>query len=139
MASPRSRVEIVSPYFIPGEAGAKILLHLAAKGVSVSVLTNSLAATDVSAVHGAYARYRKRLIEGGIRLFELRPREARQDISLFGSSGGASLHTKAFLVDDRTGFVGSFRTALTPWYPTPVATLAATTTAATFATVPPSR
>jgi putative cardiolipin synthase len=107
VASARSRVEIVSPYFIPGEDGANIRLDLAAKGVSVSVLTNSLAATDVSAVHGAYARYRKRLIKGGIRLFELRPREARQDISLFGSSG-ASLHTKAFLVDGRTGFVGSF-------------------------------
>ena len=107
VASARSRVEIVSPYFIPGEDGAKILLDLTARGVSVSVLTNSLAATDVSAVHGAYARYRKRLVEGGIRLFELRPREARQDISLFGSSG-ASLHTKAFLVDERTGFVGSF-------------------------------
>jgi cardiolipin synthase C len=107
VGSARSRVEIVSPYFIPGEDGAKILMELAAKGVSVSVLTNSLAATDVSAVHGAYARYRKRLVKGGVRLFELRPREARQDISLFGSSG-ASLHTKAFLVDNRTGFVGSF-------------------------------
>jgi putative cardiolipin synthase len=105
--SAQKQIEIVSPYFIPGEDGLKILLDLAARGVSVSVLTNSLAATDVSAVHGAYARYRKRLVEGGIRLFELRPRDARQDISLFGSSG-ASLHTKAFTVDRRTGFVGSF-------------------------------
>jgi putative cardiolipin synthase len=107
IASARKRVDIVSPYFIPGEDGSKVLLKLAAGGVDVSVLTNSLAATDVSAVHGAYARYRKRLVEGGVRLFELRPREARQDISLFGSSG-ASLHTKAFLVDAGTGFVGSF-------------------------------
>jgi putative cardiolipin synthase len=107
IGSAQKQIEIVSPYFIPGEDGLKILLDLAARGVSVSVLTNSLAATDVSAVHGAYARYRKRLVEGGIRLFELRPRDAHQDISLFGSSG-ASLHTKAFTVDRRTGFVGSF-------------------------------
>ena len=107
ISSAQRELQIVSPYFIPGDDGSKILLDLAAKGVNVSVLTNSLAATDVAAVHGAYARYRERLVQGGIRLFELRPREARKDISLFGSSG-ASLHTKAFTVDARSGFVGSF-------------------------------
>jgi putative cardiolipin synthase len=82
-------------------------LKLAGSGVSISVLTNSLAATDVTAVHGAYIRFRKPLLAGGIRLFELRARDARKDISLFGSRG-ASLHTKAFVVDGRIGFVGSF-------------------------------
>ena len=53
-------------------------------------------------------RYRKPLLAGGIRLFELRARAAaRKDMSLFGSRG-ASLHTKAFVVDGRYGFVGSF-------------------------------
>ena len=72
------------------------------------VLTNSLAANDVVAVHGGYVRYRKTLLEGGVHLFEARSRaEAKAASSLFGSSG-ASLHTKALLVDDRRGFVGSF-------------------------------
>src|SRR5690606_31273368 len=102
----RSDLEIISPYFIPGEAGAGQLVELAKAGVNVSVLTNSLAATDVAAVHGAYARYRKPLLEGGVRLFELKPYDDRSDTSLFGSSG-ASLHTKAFTVDNRAAFVGS--------------------------------
>lgn len=80
---------------------------LVADGVDVSVLTNSLAATDVAAVHGAYAHYREPLLAGGAKLFELRPEIARPDMSLFGSSG-ASLHTKAFTVDRAIGFVGSF-------------------------------
>jgi putative cardiolipin synthase len=98
---------IISPYFIPGDQGVRDLTALARRGVHVTVLTNSLAATDVAAVHGAYARYRPPLIAAGVRLHELRPRARRGNISLFGSRG-ASLHTKAFVVDGRAGFVGSF-------------------------------
>jgi len=105
--SARKRVEIVSPYFIPGKKGSKILGDLVDEGVEVSVLTNSLAATDVAAVHGAYANYRKRLLRKGVQLFELQPFRRQANISIFGSKG-ASLHTKAFSVDDRVGFVGSF-------------------------------
>jgi putative cardiolipin synthase len=105
--SARTSLEIVSPYFIPGKRGCVILQDLVSNGVDVSVLTNSLAATDVAAVHGAYANYRKRLLRNGVRLFELQPFTRRQAISVFGSKG-ASLHTKSFTVDDRTGFVGSF-------------------------------
>jgi cardiolipin synthase C len=106
LSSARSGLEIVSPYFIPGKAGTDALVEIAGRGSRVAVLTNSLAATDVTAVHGAYARYRKPLVEGGVELFELKPYDDRSDASLFGS-GGASLHTKAFTVDGRLGFVGS--------------------------------
>jgi len=102
----KSDLEIISPYFIPGEAGLVQLLDIARAGVTISILTNSLAATDVAAVHGAYARYRKPLVEGGVHLFELKPYDHRSKASLFGSSG-ASLHTKAFMVDGHIAFVGS--------------------------------
>jgi putative cardiolipin synthase len=98
--------ELISPYFVPGERGLQALRGLRARGVDVQVLTNSLAATDVLAVHSGYAPYRKPLLEAGVDLFELKPQGAR-DSSLFGSSG-ASLHTKAFAVDGETGFIGSF-------------------------------
>ena len=39
----------------------------------VTVLTNSLAATDVAAVHAGYQRYRKALLEAGVQLYELKP------------------------------------------------------------------
>jgi putative cardiolipin synthase len=107
IATARSELNIVSPYFIPGDRGVKALGALTARGTRVSVLTNSLAATDVVAVHGAYASYRKGLLRRGIALFELRPDIRREGASLFGSKG-ASLHTKAFTVDRETGFIGSF-------------------------------
>ncbi|MBE1208184.1 phospholipase D family protein [Aminobacter carboxidus] len=107
LTSAKRELRIVSPYFIPGEAGTRELTTLARNGVEVTVLTNSLAATDVAAVHGAYVRYRKPLLENGVDIYELKPDEDRTDMSLFGSKG-ASLHTKAFIADGEAGFVGSF-------------------------------
>jgi putative cardiolipin synthase len=102
----QERVLLVSPYFVPGGRGTRLLTTLLRRGVKVSLLTNSLAATDVLAVHGGYARYRKRLLRAGIELYELK-RGGQEGRSLFGS-GGASLHTKAFAVDGKLTFVGSF-------------------------------
>jgi cardiolipin synthase C len=102
----RREVLLISPYFVPGAAGLALLRGLAARGVAVSVVTNSLAATDVVAVHGGYARYRRPMLEAGIELFELK-RSGDEPTSVFGSRG-ASLHTKAFVVDDGSVCVGSF-------------------------------
>jgi putative cardiolipin synthase len=107
IASSEHRLEVVSPYFIPGNEGTEQLLGMRSRGVDVAVLTNSLAATDVAAVHGAYSKYRIPLLEGGVRLYELRPRANSLELQMIGSKG-ASLHTKAFTVDGRLGFIGSF-------------------------------
>ena len=106
MASAQHRLQVISPYFVPGDAGVRWIGQLRRRGVDVGVLTNSLAANDVVAVHGGYAGYRVPLLRQGVKLYELKP-NGKPDGSLFGSSG-ASLHTKAFVVDGRTGFIGSF-------------------------------
>lgn len=99
---------IISPYFVPGDVVTANLAETAQSGKSVRVLTNSLLANDVAAVHGGYSRYRKPLLEGGVQLWELKPSAGTATTSsLFGSSG-ASLHTKSFGVDGRTLFVGSY-------------------------------
>ena len=72
------------------------------------MLTNSLAGNDVAAVHGGYSRSRPALLEGGVRLWELKPTPGSDaNHSMFGSSG-ASLHTKALTIDSRLVFVGSY-------------------------------
>ncbi|MCD9027675.1 phospholipase D family protein [Luteimonas sp. BDR2-5] len=99
---------LISPYFVPGRTGTDDLSRLARSGVHVSVITNSLAANDVAAVHSGYARYRRTLLENGVNLLEIRNQsDFKAESSLFGSSG-ASLHTKAVLVDGTRGFIGSF-------------------------------
>jgi cardiolipin synthase C len=106
LGSAQKHVILVSPYFVPGRRGCRLLINLLRRGVAVSILTNSLAATDVLAVHGGYARYRRRLLKAGVELHELK-RGGQEGKSMFGS-GGASLHTKAFVIDDAVTFVGSF-------------------------------
>jgi putative cardiolipin synthase len=103
-----ARVVLISPYFVPGEQGARSLTDLAGSGGDVTVLTNSLAANDVAAVYAGYARYRTRLLRAGVHTYELKPDAGHDgDISVSGSSG-ASLHSKAALIDDDEAFVGSF-------------------------------
>ncbi|MEJ8850859.1 phospholipase D family protein [Variovorax rhizosphaerae] len=107
----RSELLIVSPYFVPGEAGVASLTGLVGQGVRVTVLTNSLAASDVGAVHAGYKRYREALVDGGVRLYELKPDaiahvDAKAGDRPIGSSR-ASLHAKTFVLDQRAVFIGS--------------------------------
>ncbi len=108
MREAKLRLRVISPYFVPGELGTQLLVDSAAAGVDVNVLTNSLAANDVAAVHGGYSRYREQLLDGGVKLWELKPSgDAVSNFSLKGSTG-SSLHTKAMVLDDDRIFVGSY-------------------------------
>jgi cardiolipin synthase C len=91
---------------VPGPEVTDALVGMKKKGVTVGVVTNSLGANDVAAVYGAYWPYRDTLLQGGVHVYELRA-QGHPESSLFGSSG-ASLHTKAYSVDDTRGFIGSF-------------------------------
>lgn len=101
---------IVSPYFIPGKVGTQRLVEDEARGVEVRVLTNSLASTDVAAVHAGYRKYRRELVDGGVEVHEVQPSSdftgALYREGLFGSHS-ASLHAKTFISDRRHVFVGS--------------------------------
>lgn len=99
---------LISPYFVPGVTGTDAFVTKVKDGQQVRILTNSLAANDVTLVHGGYSRYRKALLSGGVELWELKPLPgSKAKKSLFGSSS-ASLHTKALVVDSLQLFVGSY-------------------------------
>ncbi|MGA9827007.1 MAG: phospholipase D family protein [Rhodanobacteraceae bacterium] len=99
---------LISPYFIPGDSGTRFLAGVVQHGVSVKVLTNSLAANDEAVVHSGYARYRRRLLDAGVDLYELRPSKANASkTTSFGTSSGVSLHAKAMVVDHHLTFIGS--------------------------------
>ncbi len=101
----KHEVILVTPYLIPSARGIDLLCALTRRGVDVRVLTNSLASTDVPAVHSGYARYRPRLLACGVHLHELRRDPTRRTRS--GLSSGASLHAKAVAVDRKVVIVGS--------------------------------
>jgi putative cardiolipin synthase len=68
-AAAQQEVVIVTPYFIPQKEGRELIKGLIARGVRVVIITNSLASTNHVAVHGHYARHRKKLLQAGAEIY----------------------------------------------------------------------
>ena len=104
----RSEVSIISPYLIPGKSGLEVIEEVHGRGVRMSIVTNSLAATDEPLVHTAYRRYRPAMLKVGVDLSELSSVRTRASVrlGLFGSTIGR-LHAKSAVIDRRILFIGS--------------------------------
>ena len=106
----KSEILIVSPYFVPASNFSNYLSDKHKRGVTVEVLTNSMASTNQIAAFSGYARYRKDVIGSGTKLFEFKSDVAQfvieEDIP--GSSGNSGLHAKVMIFDRKRVFVGSF-------------------------------
>jgi putative cardiolipin synthase len=98
-------VLVITPYLVPGDDGLAYWTSIAARGVRVVILTNSLASNNHTPVHSAYSKYRKPLIEAGVELYETRANA----VSPVGNEASEllTLHTKAIVVDRRHIFIGS--------------------------------
>jgi putative cardiolipin synthase len=100
---------VVTPYFVLNKDNIEGFRGLIDRGVTVTVLTNSLASNNHSVSHSGYAPARKKLLEMGMNLYELR---ANKDIPSDESKGvqesKVTLHAKAFTVDRKSVFIGSF-------------------------------
>jgi len=102
-----SEILIISPYFVPRKSGIELIERLREKGIRIVVITNSLASNNHLPVHAGYARYRKRMLEAGVELYEIKadavgewdPGAAKPEL--------LTLHTKAAVIDRSTVFVGS--------------------------------
>ncbi|MEN7538477.1 phospholipase D family protein [Aurantiacibacter flavus] len=128
MGPVRREIGLVSGYFVPGAQGAETFADLAASGISITILTNGYAASDVGLVHAGYAPHRKRLVSAGVRLLEIQPwptspgtaqktnhvgiakrfRGTGTGSTAALRSGVTTLHAKTFTVDRERLFVGSF-------------------------------
>jgi phosphatidylserine/phosphatidylglycerophosphate/cardiolipin synthase-like enzyme len=108
MASAKQELIIISPYFVPGKAGFKLISDLVGRGVHIRILTNSLAATDSPLVHIGYSRYRVGLLKLGVELREVRPKLGQKRVRFHPfRSANASLHAKALVIDQNIVFIGS--------------------------------
>ncbi|WP_223296255.1 phospholipase D-like domain-containing protein [Shewanella halifaxensis] len=101
-------VFIVSPYFVPTREGSMNIIESAKAGIDITILTNSLAATDVLAVHAGYRQYRQQLLEAGVKIYEVKANPEQKKSSSWTGSSKSSLHAKTFIIDKRSIFVGSF-------------------------------
>jgi putative cardiolipin synthase len=98
---------IESAYFVVGNRGVEAMQKLHDRGVTVRILTNSLASNDVLAAHAGHAKYRKQLLKTDARIYEVRPDSGVIKKNWEGDSK-AGLHTKALVFDRKAVFIGSF-------------------------------
>jgi putative cardiolipin synthase len=102
-------VILLSPYFIPDAAMMERLRSLRARGVSIRVVTNSLAVSDEPFVSVALERHQRELLSIGVDLYELSSTQVKLDSNLrtlFGASIGR-LHAKMAVIDRHIVYVGS--------------------------------
>ncbi|SHF40363.1 Phosphatidylserine/phosphatidylglycerophosphate/cardiolipin synthase [Modicisalibacter ilicicola DSM 19980] len=100
------RLLIISPYIVPTQASLEYLRSLRGRGVTPTILTNALEATDLPVLHGPYASERPTLLDSGVRLFELRAKPSGPTIQR-AKGEITSLHTKAIAFDAERIFIGS--------------------------------
>jgi putative cardiolipin synthase len=110
--SAESEFVIETAYLIPADEGLANAAAMTARGVRLRILTNSMSSNNHLTVHAHYKKYRKRMIEAGIELHELRPdpeilarfKEEHDRVA----TSRAGLHSKAFVVDRRLSMIGSY-------------------------------
>lgn len=104
----RQELVLISPYMIPGDKGMFLFRQLSGRDVNLRILTNSLAASDMAAVYGAYAGYRKPILRLGAELYELKPGAGQEETDRQKpTSVGATLHAKTLVFDRDKVFIGS--------------------------------
>jgi putative cardiolipin synthase len=109
----RTETLMISPYFVPGKIGMDWMKSDRERGVSVKVLTNSLASNDMKAAHGGYMNYREDMLRLGVHIYEMKPTsdeilsKGHRRRRLGSSSQQGALHAKTYVWDRQRAFVGS--------------------------------
>ena len=106
--SAKREVKIGSPYFIPGARGMAMMKKAIEQGGRITVVTNSLGATDEPLAYAGYERYRADMLKIGVTIYEIAPTLTGRS-GRFGDFGKSisRLHAKLAVVDDDRFFVGS--------------------------------
>ena len=110
----QTEILIFTPYLVPTQIGIQQLKTLRERGIRIILFTNSLATTDVPIVHAGYIKYRKKLLQLGVELYELK--QSPYSLNLFAqrSTGNKildiqkeSLHAKIMVFDRKAFYIGS--------------------------------
>ncbi len=90
----RTSIVLETPYFVMSHNLKRVFAEATARGVRITILTNSLASTDETIVTAEFHNQKHWLLAHGIEIWEL--------------AGPHRLHAKTAVVDSRTAFIGSY-------------------------------
>lgn len=110
-----------SAYLIFDDRQLGELQQLAARGVVIKALTNSMASNDLITNHSGYAGRRRAMLAGGMQLFELKPdailcNKTIRDPSRCAPTASYGLHAKSVVFDRKVACIGSFNLNLRSTY-----------------------
>jgi putative cardiolipin synthase len=109
MAAAKSQVLVISPYFIPGDEGMERIRAARARGLRVTIITNSLADSDEPLVNVNYNRFRVALLKEGVELLEVSTQQLKRNTQIrrLLRQARGRLHAKLALVDREWVLLGS--------------------------------
>ena len=73
LAAAQSELLMVTPYFVPGQAGMRLLREMRGRNLTIKIITNSFLSSDAPLAQIGYMRYRKDLLRMGVELYEIKP------------------------------------------------------------------
>jgi putative cardiolipin synthase len=73
LESARSELLLVTPYFVPSQAGMRLLRKMRGRDLTIKIITNSFLSSDAPLAQIGYMRYRKDLLRMGVELYEIKP------------------------------------------------------------------
>ncbi len=108
-------LDIQSPYLITSKLSQNLFRDAVKRGVTVRILTNSLASTDNLEAFSGYQKDRGKLLKTGVKIFEFRPDAAvrvkvmtadlQQTLDYTPIFG---LHSKSMVIDGEITVIGTF-------------------------------
>jgi len=108
-------IDIQTPYLITTELSQNLFREAVKRGVTVRILTNSLASTDNIEAFSGYQVDRTKLLNTGVRIFEFRPDGAKLTkemtsgfLSTLEHKPKFGLHAKSMVVDEEITVIGTF-------------------------------
>lgn len=108
----KHQTSVITPYMIPSkEFLADVERVVKEDGTRVRFLVPSMESNNHTMAHSHYKKYRKKLLKAGAELYEFRGQPSAE-LRAFSDTpplkaGFISLHTKAFVLDDRWVLIGS--------------------------------
>ena len=112
--SAQKQIVIQSPYLVMSDEAVELFRRILARGVTVRINTNSLAATDNLPAFSGYKSERAKLLAMGLQIYEYKPAaeaqvEAMKRVHVTTRRSPISaLHAKTMVVDSKTAYIGTF-------------------------------
>ena len=105
----QNEILMISPYVVPLNGFHEAIKRTVGRGVTVRLLTNSLASADHTIAFSGYKKHRQELLQNGVIIRELKPDGEMWELHKLAVSKAkhVALHAKVYIFDRRWVYVGS--------------------------------